>query len=94
VISFSLYVNEESDIPLFLEGLKPNLEKIPELYPGWLVRVYSDLDISNHSYDFLRSYDCLFWCDIENIPEMGERTAGSSLVQNIKVEYRKHAQDG
>ena len=43
VISFSFYGNASS---VFFRGIEANLARVPEVYPGWVVRVYHDINLS------------------------------------------------
>lgn len=72
VISYSLYIaTTGSGKKFFLDGIEPNLDKIKQLFPGWLARIYTNIPINYHSCYFICKYDFLFWCDITNIPRRG-----------------------
>lgn len=43
VISYSFYGNASS---VFFRGIEANLKMVPDIYPGWIVRVYNDIDRS------------------------------------------------
>ena len=42
------------------------------LYPGWTVRIYTNVSSGNpYACQLICKYDMLFWCDITDIPGMG-----------------------
>ncbi len=70
MISYSLYVNDAEDIPFFFQGLEPNLVQLSTLYPGWVARVYTNIG-SRDACSLICAYDNLFWCEIKDIPGLG-----------------------
>jgi hypothetical protein len=72
VISYSLFLRDTDAVEFFLDGVEPNLRKIQLLFPGWLVRIYTNIPLNKYTCPFICKYDFLFWCDITSIPKMGE----------------------
>ncbi|CAL4107631.1 unnamed protein product [Meganyctiphanes norvegica] len=82
VVAYSLFgkfPNEYSD------AIHLQAESIKELYPGWVMRVYHDLDLTLETMqrwmcDLECRYPHLDFCDINNLPVLGDisSTAGSS----------------
>lgn len=72
VISYSLFVSTQEAVPYFFDGIVPNLEKLRAIYPGWLVRIYTNVPVNDHSCFFICRNDHLFWCNIADIPELGK----------------------
>lgn len=46
IISFCLYGTD----PLYVAGMKENIRLAPLMYPGWQVRIYTDLDLTDEPF--------------------------------------------
>ncbi|CAL8068274.1 unnamed protein product [Orchesella dallaii] len=78
VISYSLFESKDHQErnawaeKRWKKGLIDNLLKMRKYFPGWVLRVYSDID---HD-EFLCKLRCqnpdFFWCDIRNIAPYGD----------------------
>ncbi|ODM91874.1 hypothetical protein Ocin01_14808 [Orchesella cincta] len=78
VISYSLFRSKEKGErkswkeKLWKRGLTNNLQSMRKYFPGWVIRVYSDLDDD----EFICELRCgnleLFWCDIRKIKSYGD----------------------
>ncbi|XP_037042597.1 uncharacterized protein LOC119078954 [Bradysia coprophila] len=80
VISYSLFVSTTEAIPFFFNGIVPNLNKLRDIYPGWLVRIYTNVPINDHTCLFICQHDHLFWCNIERIPKLGDVSSVNGRV--------------
>ena len=56
----------------FFAGLEINLELLPQHYPGWVIRLYHDIEEKDPLMDTLCSYACKYpyldLCNANNIP--------------------------
>ena len=75
VISFSFYGDINSDrskMKGYFEGIVGNLKLIPKFYPGWIMRLYYDLDINDpvlkHICELACSDDNLDICEVKHLP--------------------------
>ena len=75
VISFSFYgdINsEKSKMKGFFEGIIGNLKLIPKFYPGWIMRLYYDLDKKNPVLKDICELACndnnLDLCEVKHLP--------------------------
>ncbi|ODM97480.1 hypothetical protein Ocin01_09201 [Orchesella cincta] len=80
VISFTLFQSNSTEELAWEKGeakhweraLNENLERMRKYFPGWIMRVYSNLGEN----EFVCKLRCnnvdFFWCDIKNIPKYGD----------------------
>ena len=83
VIGFSFYEKDNKrrkerklktswDNPPYFEGVRENLDLVSQLYPGWVVRLYHDLQEDDPLMATLCSYVCQHQyfdlCDVTNLP--------------------------
>ena len=75
VISFSFYgdINSEnSKKKRFFKGIVGNLKLIPKFYPGWIMRLYYDLDGNNPVLKNICKLACsdnnLDLCEVKHLP--------------------------
>lgn len=57
-------------------GFWPNLNAMRAVYPGWVMRIYSDYNISNiksEYCEFICKNNDVFWCDSRNLPRLGKQ---------------------
>ncbi|CAL4063259.1 unnamed protein product [Meganyctiphanes norvegica] len=65
VVSFTLY----GDDPQYAQGLEDNIVTIAQLYPGYLVRLYTDPRGNKDLLcPLLQQYPTLFVCDVTSLP--------------------------
>ena len=54
------------------EGIKENLEMMPKLYPGWIMRLYTNYNITDQMFGKLCNLAChypfLDICHVEDLP--------------------------
>ncbi|XP_037069613.1 uncharacterized protein LOC119090994 [Pollicipes pollicipes] len=82
VISFSFYGNASS---VFFGGIEANLREVPSVYPGWVVRVYHDIDLSQPGQSQLVCrvacrYDNVDFCDVRNLPGLGDLSKKFGMI--------------
>ncbi|XP_043200505.1 uncharacterized protein LOC122369664 [Amphibalanus amphitrite] len=82
VISFSFYGNASS---VFFGGIEANLAKVPEIYPGWVVRVYNDINMSEPRQrelvcDVQCRYDNVDFCDVHDLPGLGDLSKKFGMI--------------
>ena len=89
VVSFSFYRSPRLDQPgrNYLDGVSANLALAASLYPGWVVRLYHDLDPGDPAAARLCSVACtdtrLDLCDIRHLPgPLGNSTAAAMFPMN------------
>ena len=75
VIGFSFYHNKEYksfNAKGYIEGIRGNIEIMDKFYPGWIMRLYYDLEPSDPVMDevcqLVCQYSNLDICDIQNLP--------------------------
>lgn len=69
VISFSLFQGKAM-AERFIAGILANYKKMKEFYPGWVMRIYTDVNTSD-LVEFLNIPD-LYLCDTRNLPNLGD----------------------
>lgn len=52
IISYSLWGTNQ----LYYKGIQPNLELAKEIYPGWMVRLYVDRDVTKEAIDLVEKF--------------------------------------
>ena len=79
VIGFSFYGNPNSTLGKsrkYFEGIRDNLNLVPEFYPGWTIRVYYDLHDDDPLMGDLCSLACknpkIDLCYVRNLPTAGD----------------------
>ncbi|CAL8068276.1 unnamed protein product [Orchesella dallaii] len=78
VISYSLFKSNVKGEKkswkekLWKKGLTDNLERLRKYFPGWIIRVYSDLDDDEFICDLRCQNLDFFWCDIRNLGTYGD----------------------
>ncbi|KAF0298296.1 hypothetical protein FJT64_004359 [Amphibalanus amphitrite] len=82
VISFSFYGIASS---VFFRGIEANLAKVPEIYPGWVVRVYNDINMSEPRQrelvcDVQCRYDNVDFCDVHDLPGLGDLSKKFGMI--------------
>ena len=85
IIGFSLFRNNDANFEKergYFEGIEPNLKSMASYYPGWIMRVYFDLDSDDPIHDKLCQLACqdtnLDICDVRNLP-------GTPMKNALKV---------
>ena len=84
VIAFSFYLTEDTarlNARSYFEGIKSNLNLMPKFYPGWIMRVYYNLDGRPEMLQELCQLACqndqLDICDAGKLPGMPMEDARS-----------------
>src|SRR5665811_169326 len=67
---------------MYDRGIVPNLEALREIYPGWVMYLYSDypLEKGNKYCNLVCSSDDFFWCESNKIPELGNISSCFGMV--------------
>ena len=75
IVGFSFYGDINSDYSKkkgYFEGIIGNLELMPKYYPGWVMRLYYDLDAKDPVFQDLCQLACkhknLDICDAKHLP--------------------------
>ncbi|ODM92943.1 hypothetical protein Ocin01_13742 [Orchesella cincta] len=77
VVSYSLFRSSETaelstwGVKEVEKGLLDNLMTMRRHFPGWILRVYSNLEMDGLFCSLRCQNPDFFWCDIRNIPENG-----------------------
>ena len=85
VIGFSFYehdsirleerrLNKSFDFPPYFRGIEENLDLVPILYPGWIVRLYHDLQQEDPLCETICSYQNKYnyfdLCQVHHLPSV------------------------
>ncbi len=89
VVGYSFYGDMNSNKSIekgYFEGIIENLKLMPIHYPGWIMRLYFDLDKSDPVFDEICKLACnnnnLDLCDAANLPGMPMRDARKVFPMN------------
>ncbi len=89
IIGFSYYgdINSNKSIEKgYFEGILDNLKLMPSRYPGWIMRLYFDLDKNDPVMDKLCTLACtdenLDLCDAGNLPGTPMENATDVFAMN------------
>ncbi|ODM88921.1 hypothetical protein Ocin01_17760 [Orchesella cincta] len=52
----------------FANGIERNLRGMREHFPGWVMRLYTDVDPDESLCKMICNNDDLFWCDVRQLP--------------------------
>ncbi|ODM89768.1 hypothetical protein Ocin01_16912, partial [Orchesella cincta] len=52
----------------FANGIEGNLRGMREHFPGWVMRLYTDVDPDQSLCEIICGNDDLFWCDVRQLP--------------------------
>lgn len=78
-------MSTDEAIPFFYNGIVPNLKKLRDIYPDWLVRIYTNVPINDQTCGLICQHDHLFWCNIERIPDLGMKFVGQSFSLSLSL---------
>ncbi|CAG7717558.1 unnamed protein product [Allacma fusca] len=80
VISFSLYSNPESSSNAtksrYFDGVIENLWLMKEMYPDWIMRVYSNISFTPEVCEIVCLDKNIYFCNVHSLPVLGN-------IQNI-----------
>jgi len=89
IVGFSFYGDINSNIEKvkgYFEGIGENLKLMPMHYPGWIMRLYFDLDRKDPVLHELCKLACndsnLDICDAENLPGIPVKNATEVFAMN------------
>ena len=89
IVSFSFFKNshhQSHKMNLFLDGIKRNLDVMPMLYPGWIMRVYINLDVNDPTladlHKLISSDPNIDLCDVKNLPRIQTKNASDIFGSN------------
>jgi len=89
IVGFSFYGDINSDYSKkkgYFEGIVGNLELLPKYYPGWVMRLYYDLDKNDPVFNDLCQLACqnpqIDICDARNLPGTPFKDASKVFAMN------------
>ena len=89
IVAFSYYssTNRPSTKQnLYLSGIKGNLDIMPLLYPGWVMRIYIDIDANDTAlpnlYKLVSTNPNIDLCHVQNLPGTHKKEASDVLGAN------------
>ena len=83
IVAFSYYNNIENPSAKqkkYLDGIKGNLDLMPILYPGWIMRLYINLEAKDKSdlQKMVFNNPNIDLCDVHNLPKETSKIYGSN----------------
>ena len=87
IIGFSFYTNKDTSLHKarkYFQGITDNLKQIPELYPGWILRLYYDMEPDHPLMETLCQVACensnIDLCYVRDIPASGDISAIFAMI--------------